>query len=161
MKAKILIPVLVLVLSCTTGNKPMTEAQKEKVKVEAAVVVKNVFDVLVLGNGEKRMALCENSSDFCFTLADGVFSYDGLKAYVVQALKEAVKETFETKSEKYMVIDPTCFTYIWHGKLGIYLKSGQIVAYDDYFSNWTFRKSDGTWKLVNGHESFKAPARVD
>jgi hypothetical protein len=81
----------------------------------------------------------------------------GLKTYVVQALQEAVKETLETRSEKYIVIDATSFTYIWHGKIYIYLKSGQIVTYDNYFSTWTFRKSEGTWKMVNGHESFKFP----
>jgi hypothetical protein len=155
MKSTFLIPLVALLMSCSPGNKPMTEARKEAVRGEAAVVVREVFDVLKTGNGEKRMALCENSSDFSFTLADGVFSYDGLKAYVGQALQDAEKETFQTKSEKYTVIDPTCFTYIWLGKIEIYLKSGKTIVYDDYFSTWTFRKSGGTWKMLTGHESFK------
>jgi hypothetical protein len=54
--------------------------------------------------------VCENSPDFSFTLPDGVFTYDGLKNYVKHALQAAVKETFVTKSEKYIMIDPACFT---------------------------------------------------
>jgi hypothetical protein len=158
MKASFLIPSVALLIACNAVNKPMTEVQKEAVKAEATVVVKNVFDVLALGNGEKRMASCENSSDFSFTLADGVFSFDGLKDYVVTALQDAEKETLETKSEKYIVIDPTCFTYIWHGKIDIYLKSGKKLTFNDYYSTWTFRKSEDTWKMVNGHESSKESA---
>ena len=85
MKATFLIPLLALLIACNAGNKPMTEAQKEAVRGEATLAIKDVFDVLALGNGEKRMAMCENSTDFSFTLADGVFTYDGLKTYVKQA----------------------------------------------------------------------------
>jgi hypothetical protein len=74
---------------------------------------------------------------------------------MAKALQDAGKETFETKSEKYIVIGPTCFTYVWHGKIEIYLKSGQIITFNDYYSTWTFRKSEGMWKMVNGHESYK------
>lgn len=155
--ATFLILVLSLLIACDAGYKPVTEIQKEAVKGEAILVIKDIFDVLALGNGEKRMALCENSSDFSFTLPIGVFSYDSLKAFLIQALQEAEKQTLETKSEKYIVIDPACFVYIWHGKIDIYMKSGKIETYDDYFSTWTFRKSEGTWKMVNGHESFKVP----
>ena len=161
MKTTILVSLLVLLMACNEMNKPMTEAQKEAVKGEATLVIKNVFDVLALGNGEKRMTICENSSDFSFTLTDGIFSYDGLKSYVSQALQEAEKETFETTSEKYFVIDPDCFTYIWQGKIVIYLKSGKTITFKDYYSTWTFRKTEGAWKMVNGHESSKEPARID
>jgi len=161
MKTTFLVPLLALLIACNQMNKPMTEAQKEAVKSEATLVIKNVFDVLALGNGEKRMANCENSSDFSFTLTDGIYSYDGLKSYVSQALQEAEKETFETRSEKYIMLDPACFTYIWQGKIVIYLKSGKTITFNDYYSTWTFRKSEGTWKMVNGHESSKEAASVD
>ena len=161
MEKKFLIPLLALLIACSAGNKPMTEAQKEAVREEARLFIKDVFDVLTLGNGEKRMEICENSPDFTFILAGSVFSYDSLKTFVAQALQEAEKETLETVSEKYIVIDPDCFTYIWHGKIDIYLKSGEIISFDDYFSTWTFRKSEGKWKIVNGHESYSAPLPAD
>lgn len=161
MKTTFLVPFLAMLIACSGVNKPMTDAQREAVKKEATVVIKNVFDILSLGNDEKRLANCENSSDFSFTLTDGVFSYDELKSYISQALQDAEKETFETKSEKYIVIDPACFTYIWKGKIVIYLKSGKTITFNDYYSTWTFRKLAGSWKMVNGHESSKEPARID
>ena len=144
---------MVLLVACNTGNKSLTEIQKNAVAEEAKVVIENVFDVLALADGEKRMEICENSDDFTFVLFDKVYSYMELKNFVANALQDAEKETFNTKTEKYIIIDQQCFTYIWYGEIDIYLKSGEAMSYENYFSTWTFRKAEGIWKMVSGHES--------
>lgn len=157
MKTKLIIPILIFIIACNPNDKPMNDSQKEEVEREAKNVIKKVFDILASGNAEKRMTICENSPDFTFVLDNNVFSYEGLETYVLEALQDAEKEVLTTKYEQFIIIDPECFTYVWHGKIDIFLTSGATINFNDYFSTWTFKKSEGKWKMVSGHESFAAP----
>ena len=51
MKAKFLIPFLLILAACTS-NKPMTEEQKATVKDEGSVVVDEIFNALKTSDGE-------------------------------------------------------------------------------------------------------------
>jgi len=157
MKAILFFTVLTFLFACNGENEPMSDKQKETLQKEATQVIEQVFGVLAEGSGESRMALCENSDDFCFTLPEGIFTWDGLNDYVVRDFNEAEKETLATKNEQYILLDPTCFIYVWHGSIDIVMKNGDIIRADDYYSTWTFRKTNGEWKMVNGHESSKEP----
>jgi len=157
MKTSILFALLTFLFACNEGNEPMTDIQKEALRKEATQVIGQVFSVLAEGKGESRMALCENSDDFCFTLPEGIFTWDGLNDYVVRDFNEAEKETLVTKKEQYILLDPSCFIYVWQGSIDIVMKNGDIIRADDYYSTWTFRKSNDEWKMVNGHESSKEP----
>ena len=161
MKTKLLILFLVLLTACNTGNKPMTEAQKEAIKGEGSISVNEFFNAIMESNGGILMELCEKSPDFNMVVAGEIYTYDGMKEMVDQVLPLVKEQTFRTKSEKYVIIDPTCFLYIWHGRNGIYMKSGDSTVYDDYIGTYAFRKVEESWKLFFGHESYKVPFPID
>jgi len=71
------------------------------------------------------------------------------------------RQTFKTKFEKYVIIDPACFAYIWKGDNGMYMKTGDSTILNDYMLSYTFRKSEGKWKLILGQESPSTPFPVD
>jgi hypothetical protein len=71
------------------------------------------------------------------------------------------RQTFDTKFEQYVIVDPNCFVYTWCGKNGMYMKSGEEVVMEDYLVTYCFRKHEEGWKLFVGHESAKVPYPID
>jgi len=161
MKTKLLIPFLLLLAACNTTNKPMTEEQKVAVKDEGSVVVNELFDALKTSNTEKFLSLLENSPDYTYISAGEAYTYDKNVEMATQYLPYVKKQTFLTKFEKYLIVDPFCFIYLWQGDNGMYMTSGDSTILEDYVLSYTFKKSDSGWKLVFGHESQKVPLPID
>jgi hypothetical protein len=161
MKAKLLFPFLMLLIGCTAGNKPLTEAQKEAVKKEAAPVVKSFYDAMTVNDTAKFLALIDFNSDLIDVNASGILNSDEMRKVASQYFAMVEKQTFETKTEKYTVIDPTCFIYTWHGRNGVYIKGIEPIIYDDLLGSYTFKKTKGDWKIVHMHESEKVPEVTD
>lgn len=160
MKAKLLIPFLLILAACTS-NKPMTEEQKAAVKDEGSVVVGEIFDALKISDAEKLLNLLANSPDYAYIVAGEVYTYDQQAKMAPEYMPYVERQTFKTKFEKYLIIDPACFTYIWKGDNGMYMKTGDSTILNDYMLSYTFRKSEGKWKLILGQESPSSPFPVD
>jgi len=160
MKSIILISFLLILAACNS-NKPMTEEQKTTVKEEGSVVVNELFDAIKTSNVERLLKLLENSPDYAYIVAGEVYTYDQQVEMASQYVPNIERQTFITKFEKYIIIDPSCFEYIWQGDNGMYMKTGDSTILKDYLLAYTFRKSEGTWKLVLGHESQKVPLPID
>ena len=160
MKVKLLIPLLLLMAACTT-DKPMTDEQKAAVREEGSVAVNAFFDAVKTSDTETLFSLLENSPDYTYIVSGEVYTYDQQVEMASQYLPYIDRQTFITKFEKYIIIDPACFTYIWKGDNGMYMKTGDSTILNDYLVAWTFRKNEGSWKLVLGHESSTVPLPVD
>ena len=160
MKSKLLISFLLILAACNS-NKPMTEEQKTTVKEEGSVVVNELFDAIKTSNVERLLKLLENSPDYAYIVAGEVYTYDQQVEMASQYVPNIERQTFITKFEKYIIIDPSCFEYIWQGDNGMYMKTGDSTILKDYLIDYTFRKREGTWKLVLGHESQKVPLPID
>jgi hypothetical protein len=160
MKMKLLIPILLLMAACTT-DKPMTDEQKAAVLDEASVVVKEYFDAIATSNADKITSLLEKSDDFLLIVSGELLDYDKSIGMMEANLPYVEKQTFETKFEKYTVLNPSCFIYHWHGRNGIYMKSGETAILEDYLFTYIFRKHDDGWKFFIGHESERVPMPVE
>jgi len=160
MKAKLLIPFLLILAACTS-NKLMTEEQKAAVKDEGSVVVGEFFDALKISDTEKLLNLLTNSPDYAYIVAGEVYTYDQQAKMAPEYMPYVERQTFKTKFEKYVIIDPACFAYIWKGDNGMYMKTGDSTIFNDYMLSYTFRKSEGKWKLILGQESPSTPFPVD
>jgi hypothetical protein len=160
MKAKLLILFLFLLAACT-NNKPMTDEQKAAVKEEGSVIVKEIFDAMITSNSDKMIGLMENSPDYNFVVAGELYNYEQMKEMAKQYMPLIERQTFETKFEQYVIVDPSCFIYTWIGKNGGYMKTGDSTIVDDYVATYAFRKTEGSWKLFFGHESSKVPFPID
>ncbi len=139
----------------------MTEEQKAAVKDEGSVVVGEFFDALKISDAEKLLNLLTNSPDYAYIVAGEVYTYDQQAKMAPEYMPYVERQTFRTKFEKYVIIDPSCFTYIWKGDNGMYMKTGDSTILNDYMLSYTFRKSEGKWKLILGLESPSAPFPVD
>ena len=139
----------------------MTDAQKEIVIKEGSVIIKDFFDALAANDMNKLMGMCDTTSEYTFITGGEIYNYQTGKDLINQFFPLVEKQTFETKFEKYIVIDSNCFIYFWKGKNGMYMKSGESTVMDNYLASYTFRKTDGQWKFVTGHESYQEPMPVD
>ncbi|MCI0522882.1 MAG: hypothetical protein L0Y37_04415 [Bacteroidales bacterium] len=160
MKTKLLVPLLLLMAACTT-DRPMTEEQKAAVKEEASAVVKEFFDAMAFSSLEKLTGMLENSEDYNFIVGGDAYTYDKMVETASKYIALIEKQTFDTKYEKYLIVNPTCFIYSWHGKNGMYMKTGEEIIMEDYFVTYCFRKHEEGWKLFLGHESEKVPIPID
>lgn len=160
MKAKLIIPFFILLAACT-ANKQITDEQKTAVQEEGSAVVKEMFDALAVSDAGKMISLCENSADFTFILAGEVYDYNSMMTMIQDMLPLVEKQTFDTKLERYIVVDQSCFIYYWHGRNSVYMKSGEATVEEDYLASYGFRKNADGWKLFTGHESARPAAPVD
>ena len=160
MKAKLLIAFLLLLAACTS-NKPMDEKQKATVKDEGSVVVDEFFNALKSSDVEKLLGCLTNSPDYAYIVTGEVYTYDQQVEMASQYLPYVERQTFITRFEKYVILDPACFTYIWKGDNGMYMKSGDSTILNDYLVSLTFRKSEDKWKLILGYETTSAPLPID
>jgi hypothetical protein len=160
MKVKLLVPFLLLLAACTS-NKPMTDEQKAAVKEEGSAVVKEFFDAMIQNNVEKMTGTLENSADFNFIVAGDVYNYEQFLELAKQYTPLVEGQTFDTKFEQYVVVDPECFIYTWEGRNGARMKSGEEVMMEDYSMTYCFRKHEDGWKLFVGHESEKTAMPID
>jgi ketosteroid isomerase-like protein len=161
MKSKLLLPLLVLLVGCNPANKPLTEAQKEAVIKEAAPVVKSFFDALAVNDTTKLMSMINDVPEVIYINPGGVFTGKEMERSASQFVATVEKQSFETKFEKYTVIDPGCFIYSWCGKNAIFFKGGVSILNDNASGSYTFKKTDDKWKLIYMHESVNPPVVSD
>lgn len=161
MKAKFLIPLVMLLAACNTGNKPMTQTQKDAMQKEATATVKDFFNNFTLNDSSKIYAMTSDSPDMTFVGPGGIANMNDMKKIMKQFFSTVDKQTFDTKSEKYLLLDPTNFIYTWYGKNVVYMKSGEPATYDDFLASYLFTKTGNTWKVLHGHESIKLPEVTD
>ena len=77
MKTKFLIPLLLLMVACTT-NKPMTEEQKAALLEEASAAVKSYFDAMTVSDAAAVTGLLENSTDLTYIAAGMIYDRKGI-----------------------------------------------------------------------------------
>ena len=160
MKTKLFFSFLAILTACTS-NKPMTEEQKTAVKNEGSLVVNEFFDALKTSNADKMFKLLTEGPDYTYTIEGEIYTYDQQVELANKYLPAVEKQTFITEFEKYIILDAFCFTYLWKGDNGMYMKSGDTIMLNDYLISYTFRKDEGKWKLVLGQEAASAPFPVD
>ena len=157
MKAKLLIPLLALLVGCNAANKPLTEAQKQAVLKEAEPVVKSFFDAIIANDTAKMMSYVYDNPETDLILPVGIFTCKEMRKFVSQYFAMVEKQSVETKIERYSVIDKTSFVYSWLGRNVVYLKEGNPIVNEDLFDSYTFMKTGDGWKIIHMHESLKDP----
>ncbi|MDM8003336.1 MAG: nuclear transport factor 2 family protein [Bacteroidota bacterium] len=160
MKARLLIPLLLLLAACTS-NKPMTDEQQAAIREEATIVVKSFFDAMTLSDVGALTGMLENSPDMTYIAAGTIYDHDRMVEVAKQNLPYIKGQTFETKFEKYTIVSSECFIYTWYGKNGMTMTTGDEIMMEDYLITAGFRKHEDGWKVFVGHESEKASIPID
>jgi hypothetical protein len=157
MKSKIIILCLIVLAGCTMVNQPLTETQKKAILEEAQKTVSDLFNALAVIDVDKIISLSDTANPDCMIVTgDQVLKFD--KSILKELSADFEKQTFETKAEKYIIIDAASFIYFWNGKNYMFMKSGDTIKLENFFASYIFKKEQEGWKFLYGHESNPAPA---
>jgi Domain of unknown function (DUF4440) len=155
MKTRLIYLVLLIVcFSCGTNNKPLSDVQKEKIKGE----VKQAVNVIIRGAEtakiDSALAVFLNSPDFVYIDNKGdIITYkdfvEGIKSgFALQNNQEGT-----IKNETYAILDKSTVLYTADSKWVINFKDGHAVLQEPWSLQFTFKKVDGKWKVLNFTES--------
>jgi hypothetical protein len=155
MKTRIIFLVLLIVnFSCGTNNKPVSDAQKEKIKGQVKTAVDAIFKGCEEATFDKAVEPILNSPEFVYTYNGNSFGY---KQFV-----DAIKPVFATMTnqkvtiteEKYAIINNSTVVYSNNCKWLQNFKDGHSTLIEPDAMVYIFMKRDGKWLLINGIESY-------
>ena len=154
MKTKLIVLVMLIAcISCGTNNKPVSDAQKEKIKGEVKEVVNTFYKGCEEANFDVVVALDFDSPDFVYINNGKTFSYqesvDTMKLFFSSLLNQ--KGTIV--DEKFVVLDNSTVLYTANTKWLMNFKDGHSVMQDPWAMQNTFKKINGSWKKINSVES--------
>ena len=155
MKIKLLILVLLIVcFLCGTNNKPLSDAQKEKIKVEVKEVADRMFQGCEEANFEMANESFLDSPDFVFLINGYALSYEDAGKAVKPVFASLLSQKVTIVNEKYAIIDKTTVLYTANTKFLENFKDGHSVLNDPTVMLCVFKKIDNRWKIIYAVESY-------
>jgi hypothetical protein len=154
MKTRIIFLLLVIVcFSCGTNNKPVSDAQKEKIKGEVKEAVNTFLKGAEESNFDMAMKPWLDSPDFVYIYNGISFDYKG----IVEAMKPVFGTILNQKvtivDEKYAFLDKSTVIYTSNCKFLENYKDGHAVLEDPAVIQITFRRINDKWMAICGLES--------
>jgi len=154
MKTRLIYLVLLIVsFSCGTNNKPVSDAQKEKIKGE----VKEVVNTFVKGceevNFDMAMKPFLDSPDFAYINNGYAFSYKDCEDVFRPVFSTFLNQKITILDEKYSFPDNSTVLYSNHCKSLTNYKDGHAILQDPTVMLFIFKKINNEWKVIYGVES--------
>ncbi len=154
MKTRLIFLVLLIVcFSCGTNNKPVSDAQKEKIKGEVKEVVNTYFKGAEEANADMIIGTYLDSPDFVFTYNGNSFSYKSCTDLVKSVFGTLKNQKITVVDEKYAVLDNSTVMVTVNNKCLMNYKDGHSVLQDPWISQILLKKIDNKWKVISGAES--------
>jgi hypothetical protein len=154
MKTRLVFLLLLIVsFSCGTNNKPVSDAQKEKIKDEVKEVVNTIFKGAEEANADMIIGIYLDSPDFVFTYNGNTFSYKQCADMAKSAFSTLRNQKITVVDEKYAVLDNSTVMVTVNNKCLMNYKDGHSVLQDPWISQMLFKKIDNKWKVISGSES--------
>jgi hypothetical protein len=154
MKTRLIYLVLLIAcFSCGTNNKPVSDAQKEKIKGEVKEVVNTYFKGAEEANANMIMGIYLDSPDFIFTYNGNSFSYKQCADMAKSVFGTLKDQKITVVDEKYGVLDNSTVMVTVKNKCLMNYKDGHSVLQDPWISQILLKKTDNKWKVISGAES--------
>jgi hypothetical protein len=154
MKTRLIILVLLIVCyACGTNNKPVSDAQKEKIKGEVKEVVNTYFKGAEEANADLILDTYLDSPDFVFTYNGNTFSYKQCAEMAKSIFSTLKNQKITVVDEKYAVLDNSTVMVTVNNKCLMNYKDGHSVLQDPWISQILLKKIDNKWKVISGAES--------
>jgi len=154
MKTRLIFLVLLIVcFSCGTNNKPVSDAQKEKIKGEVKEAVNTFLKGAEEANFEMVIEPFLNSPDFVYISNGKIFGYRACVDTMKVACSALQNQKGTVADEKYVVLDNSTVLYTANSKWLMNLKDGSAVQQDPWMLQLLFKKMDSKWKIINFVES--------
>ncbi|MGA2407892.1 MAG: hypothetical protein ABSF81_14245 [Bacteroidales bacterium] len=154
MKTRI-VPLILLIISfsCGTNHKPLSDAQKEKIKGEVKKVVNTFFKGCEEVNFDMALEPFLDSPDFLYINNGYAFSYKECKDVFRPVFNTFLNQKITIVDEKYAFPDNATVLYSNHCKSLTNYKDGHAILQDPTVMLFIFKKIDDKWKVIYGVES--------
>jgi hypothetical protein len=150
MNTRLLFLVLLIVcFSCGTNNKPVSDAQKEKIKGEIKEIVNTGFKGCEEVNPDMATGLFLDSPDFIFINNENSYDYKQLINAVKQTFSTLINQKITVNEEKFVFLDKSKAIYATKGKVLSNFKDGHAILSEPLITQFTFEKINNKWVAIN------------
>ena len=139
---------LIVCFSCRTNNKPLSNAQKEKIQGEIKEVVNTFIKGCEEANSDIILKIFLDSPDFVAHINGHTYSYKESVDGVKSMLSKLKNQKGTIVKEKYTVLDNSCVLYTLNSKWLINLKDGRSILQDPWIVQLLFRNIDKKWRVI-------------
>ena len=154
MKTRLVILVmLIFCFSCGTNNKPVSDAQKEKIKGEIKEVVNSFFKSCEDVNFDVAAEPFFDSPDFVYISNGVTYSYKELMA-MKPVFDKILNQKITIVDEKYAFPDNSTVLYTVNVKSLVNHKDGQSSLADPEVMQFIFKNIDSKWKVIYYVDSY-------
>jgi uncharacterized protein (DUF2147 family) len=154
MKTRLIFLVLLIVFnSCGTNNKPVSDAQKEKIKGEVKEVVNTIFKGAEAANFEMATEPWLDSPDFVYSYNGNSYGYKGFVDAMKPMFGSVLNQKCTIVGEKFAILDNSTVSYTTNTKWLVIYKDGHSILQDPWVMQIIFKKIDKKWKVINCVES--------
>ena len=154
MKTRLIFLVLLIIcFSCGTNNKPVSDAQKEKINEEVKEVVSTFIKGCEDANSEMVLGTYLDSPDFVYQYDGYTFNYKEIVDVGKSAFSTLINQKCTIVNEKYAVLDNSTVLYSSNSKWLSNFKDGHSVLADPWSIQLLFKKIDNNWRVISGAES--------
>jgi hypothetical protein len=154
MKTRLIFLLLLIVsFSCGTNNKPLSDAQKEKIKGEVKEVVNTFIKGCEEVNFDMAIEPFLDSPDFVDLVNGKTLSYKELMA-MKPNFNTLLNQKCTIVAEKYAFLDKSTILYTADSKWSSNYKDGHSSISDPEVFMFIFKKIDSRWKIVSYADSF-------
>jgi len=143
---------VVLVCSCTSMNKPLTDMDKDNIISEAKPLIATLIQTCEKPDPDKLKSTYLDSPDFV-SMVGGVFSdYDQSIKNMYGYFTSVKSQKSTIKNEKYVVLDATTVLYTANSKWEVTLQNDSTVYMDPVGMQFLLKKIDNDWKVLSWTE---------
>jgi hypothetical protein len=148
MKTKLIFLLLLIVsISCNTNNRPVSDAQKEKIKGEVKEVVNTFIKGCEEANADMVMESFLDSPDFVDITNGMTFGYKELVA-MKPNFDAILNQKCTIVNEKYAFLDKLTVLYTAETRWSTNYKDGHSSITDPQAFLIIFKKIDNRWKVI-------------
>jgi hypothetical protein len=154
MKTKLfLLAMLIVCFSCGTNNKPLSDAQKEKIKREVKEVVNTIIRSAEEANFDMMIEPLYDSPDFVFYTNGLTFNYQDVLA-MKSAFEQVLNQKITIIDEKYTFLDNSSVIYTSNITSAVNYKDGHSTILKPEALEFIFKKIDNQWKIIHYCDSY-------
>ena len=150
MKTRLLFLVLLIAcFSCGTNNKPVSDAQKEKIKGEVKEVVNSIFKNSEEATFNNTIESSFDSTDFVCIYNGNSFGYKQMMDVNKSFFNSLINQKCTIVNENYAVLDNSTVVYTANTKWLTNFKDGHSILQDQRAVQYIFKKIDNRWRVIN------------
>ena len=154
MKTKLIFLVLLIAcISCGTNTKPVSDAQKEKIKGEVKEVVNTFFKSCEEVDFDKAAEPFFDSPDFVYISNGATYNYKELMA-MKPVFDKILNQKITLIDDKYAFLDNSTVLYTVNVKSLVNHKDGNSSLADPEVMQFIFKNIDSKWRVIYYVDSY-------